>query len=167
MSKKVKKVVRRRVWVDSKVQGTLVRRLVFYWFVFLAVFLMQFAFWSVFIDPLRPVRDTLDDVMHRALPALLASVWLLPVVLFDIVKISHRFAGPIFRLRSALGELAAGAEPKEIQFRDDDHWREMAVAFNSVCARLRTAERRLAERGGNDDASARNDADLVGSTRDS
>jgi hypothetical protein len=160
-----KQAKRRRVFVDSRVQGALLRRMAIYWIVFLGAFLLQFTFWSVCMDPLRPLSETIDDVGRRTLPAVLASAWLLPVVLYDLVKMSNRFVGPVVRLRTALGELAAGKETRDIEFRDNDHWREIAVGFNSLNARLKSAEQRLAalkaSPSSQEDA-AEQDADLVG-----
>jgi hypothetical protein len=44
--------------------------------------------------------------------------------------ISHRVAGPIYRMRRHLEEAAAGRAPKPIRFRKDDYFQELADAYN-------------------------------------
>ena len=74
--------------------------------------------------------------------------------------------GNFIRLRTALGELAAGKQTRDIEFRDHDYWREIAIGFNSVNARLKTAEQRLAALKANPQEQTEadeQDANLVGS----
>ncbi|MBP86447.1 MAG: hypothetical protein CMJ64_07000 [Planctomycetaceae bacterium] len=67
---------------------------------------------------------------------MLASVFVLPVVLWDVLRLSHRFAGPMIRLRHALSDLANGKEVKTVSFRDGDYWTEFADHFNRLNERL-------------------------------
>ena len=65
-----------------------------------------------------------------------ASVLILPVILLDLVRISHRWVGPIYRLRAALNALGRGEAVSPIRFRDGDCWQELAGDFNVVAAEL-------------------------------
>ncbi len=47
----------------------------------------------------------------------------------------HRFAGPMYRLRMALGQMAGGDVPQSIRFRSRDFWQDVAVDFNTVVER--------------------------------
>jgi hypothetical protein len=69
-------------------------------------------------------------------PALVASFLLLPLVVIDIIRISHRFAGPLVRMRAAMRSLARNERVAPISFREDDFWLEFAQDFNAVAARL-------------------------------
>lgn len=65
---------------------------------------------------------------------------LMPVFLRDTLKMSNRFAGPMYRLRMAFKQMAAGELPGPIKFRDGDFWQEAAEDFNVVreqCESLR------------------------------
>ena len=44
--------------------------------------------------------------------------------------ISHRVAGPIYRMRRHLQEAAAGRAPQPIRFRQGDYFQELADAYN-------------------------------------
>jgi hypothetical protein len=57
-------------------------------------------------------------------------------VLRDLVRLSHRWVGPILRLRSALNALSRGESISPIRFREGDYWQELAGDFNIVAAEL-------------------------------
>jgi len=65
-----------------------------------------------------------------------ASFLLLPLVVYDIVQMSNRFCGPLFRLRRELRALARGEHVEPISFREGDFWQEFAQEFNALLARV-------------------------------
>jgi signal transduction histidine kinase len=69
-------------------------------------------------------------------PALLASLLVLPVIVWDLLRLSHRFVGPMIRLRNAMRDLADGKQVRPISFREEDFWCEFAEEFNRLAARL-------------------------------
>jgi hypothetical protein len=96
-----------------------------------------------------------DDMWFHFGPALVASLLLLPLVLFDVIRFSNRFAGPLVRLRRAMRTLARGEQVLPIKFRDGDYWQDFADDFNAVAATVQryraaappTAELELPEPG--------------------
>ena len=69
-------------------------------------------------------------------PFLVVMVFLLPVFVIDTIKISHRFAGPIYSLRRAIHEIAEGQPPRKLQFREHDFWQDLATDYNAMIDRL-------------------------------
>ena len=63
-----------------------------------------------------------------------AGVSILIVVLGLII--SHRIAGPIYRMQSHLDDLARTGEVKELNFREKDYFPEMADSINRVMRRF-------------------------------
>ena len=63
--------------------------------------------------------------------------FLLPVFILDTIKLSHRFAGPIYRLRNTIRSLAQGEEFRPLKFREVDFWQSLAEDFNVMVARLK------------------------------
>jgi hypothetical protein len=61
---------------------------------------------------------------------------MLPVFIMDTIKLSHRFAGPIYRLRGVIRGLAQGEAYKPVQFREFDFWQEMAADFNTMVEKI-------------------------------
>jgi len=143
-----KKFARKRLWVDPSVQGTLILRVVLYWIVCLVTVTLMVLCWRVVTGPARPFYTHFDDMWFYYGPALVASFLLLPLVIFDILRVSNRFAGPLFRLRRSLKALARGEQVRPISFREGDFWIEVAQEFNAVLARIQHETGRPSEKEG-------------------
>jgi methyl-accepting chemotaxis protein len=127
---------RTKHFIDSNVQGSLARRIIVHWLTFLGVaFLVSFIL-QVLSNPFRPVSAHVNDLWFTHGPFLLVMLFLLPVFVMDTVKLSHRFAGPIFSLRRAIREVAAGEAPRRLKFRRKDFWKDLADDYNAMLARL-------------------------------
>lgn len=127
---------RRKVFIDSGVQGALARRIILHWLVFFGVaslvaFVLQFL-----SNPFRPLAEHVHDMWWTQGPFLLVMLFLLPVFVVDTVKISHRFAGPIFSLRRAMREITQGKPVRRLKFRTGDFWHELADEFNAMLVHL-------------------------------
>lgn len=127
---------RRQKFIDSKVQGALARRIIFHWLVFLAVASVAALLLQVLSDPFRPVGDHIENLWYTHGPFLVVMVFLLPVFVIDTIKISHRFAGPVYSLRRTMREVADGKPPRKLQFRSGDFWHELASDYNAMIDRL-------------------------------
>ncbi len=127
---------RRQKLIDSKVQGALARRIIFHWLVFLAVASAAALLLQVLSDPFRPTGEHIENLWFTHGPFLVVMVFLLPVFVIDTVKISHRFAGPIYSLRRTMREVADGNPPRKLKFREGDFWHELADDYNAMIARL-------------------------------
>jgi len=127
--------IRKKLFVDSKVQGALVLRVLLYWAVCLTTVTLMLLCWSILRTP-RMFYTHLDDMWFHYGPALIASLILLPMVVLDIIRVSNRFAGPLVRLRRSMRALARGEHVEPIKFREGDFWQEFADEFNAVAARV-------------------------------
>lgn len=127
---------RTKHFIDSNVQGALARRIILHWLTFLGVaFLVAFIL-QVLADPFRPITTHLQNLWFTQGPFLLVTAFLLPVFVIDTVKLSHRFAGPIFALRRAIREVANGEAPRQLKFRRRDFWQDLATDYNAMLERL-------------------------------
>jgi len=127
---------RRKKFIDADVQGALVRRIVFHWAVFLMAALVVSFVLQLLSNPFRPLQEHLQGLWSSHGPFLLVVVFLLPVLIVDTIKISHRFAGPIFGLRRAMREVASGRAPRVLKFRANDFWHDLADDYNALVRRL-------------------------------
>ena len=82
----------------------------------------------------------MQDLWWTQGPFLLVMVFLLPVFVVDTIKLSHRFAGPIFSLRRAIREIAQGKTPRKLKFRRRDFWHDLAEDYNAMLLRLELLE---------------------------
>ena len=133
---------RKKYFVDRSVQGTLLLHIVAHW----AVFLFAAGLFVLFVELLAGnPRDVGKNFLHRSGPTLLALLALAPLFLRDLCKLSHRFAGPMVRLRRAMRDLADGREVSPIHFRENDFWKDVASDFNRVVKRVQSTGANLDE----------------------
>ena len=136
---------RKKTYVDPKVQGALVRRLVIHWLAFVCVAAAVAFCLQVLSNPMQPMSHHFQQLWWTHGPFLLVMLFLLPVFVLDTIKLSHRFAGPIYRLRQTIRSIAEGNPPPRLQFRDFDFWQGMAQDFNLMIDRLSGREARADE----------------------
>lgn len=127
---------RKKKYIDADVQGTLARRLILHWLAFTLVASVVAFFLQVLTNPFRPLSVHVQEAWWTHGPFLLVLVFLLPVFVVDTIKISHRFAGPIFALRRAIREVADGKQARKINFRRHDFWHELANDYNAMLDKL-------------------------------
>ena len=127
---------RSQIFIDREVQGVLMLRVGFYWLCCLLSIVLMVLCWNVVTGPPRRFVDLFAEIVERNAPALVASLILLPMVMIDVVRMSHRFVGPMVRLRGALRELAINGRARPIAFREHDYWQELAADFNRVAERV-------------------------------
>ncbi len=135
----VTKAPRKQLFVDPKVQGALVARVVFYWVVCLTTITLMLLCWRIVTGPARMFYTHFNDMWFFYGPAAIASFLLLPLVVVDIIRMSNRFVGPLVRLRRSMRALARGEHVAPIQFREGDFWQEFADEFNALAARVQGA----------------------------
>ena len=127
---------RKKTFVDAKVQGALVRRLVFHWAAFIGVASLVAFCLQVLTNPFRPLEEHIQQMWWTHGPFLLVLFFLLPVFIVDTIKLSHRFAGPIYRLRNTIRKLAQGEPYQPVKFREVDFWQGLAEDFNQMVERI-------------------------------
>jgi hypothetical protein len=69
----------------------------------------------------------------------------LPIMLYDLLRFSHRVAGPLYRCAAVMRQMAAGQRVPEFTPRKGDHFREFFETFNAL---IRTWNARLAADSG-------------------
>ena len=136
------KAKRKKLFVDSNVQGALLRRIVLYWVCCLSFVILPLLIGRAIMEPDRLFYEQFGDLWSTYWPVFLAVLLLLPFTLYDVLKLSNRFVGPLFRLRREMGRLANGDAAEHIRFRDNDYWPELAETFNQIADRLAEKERR-------------------------
>lgn len=130
------KRLRKHLFVDPKVQGALVARVILYWFVCLISITLMLLCWRIITGPPRMFATHMEEMWDSFGPAVIASFILLPLVIVDVLRFSNRFVGPLLRLRRSMRQLGRGEEVEPIEFRADDFWPEFADEFNAIRLRL-------------------------------
>jgi hypothetical protein len=136
---------RKQKYVDTHVQGALLRRIVFHWIAFffvaaLTVILMNSLIGDMNVTFFENVKNSVGEFSLIGV----ILVCLFPVFMLDTVRFSNRFVGPIGRLRTHLQELGTERSTKKCAFRDNDFWSEMAGEFNKVVDLVEQQEAEIA-----------------------
>ena len=131
---------RRQLFVDPPVQGAMLRRALIYWAAFLLFMTLPFLIGKTLVEPQKFFFEDFHDLWRQVGPVLLCALFALPLLLYDIVQLTNRFAGPMHRLRREMGRLAKGEKARRLNFRDGDFWHEFATYFNQIADRLEGTE---------------------------
>lgn len=91
---------------------------------------------SVWMDPSKFVWVHLMDNFWSYLPVVIASLVLLPCLIYDRLKTTNRLAGPITRLHADMKKLNDGHSLPALRFRDGDHWAGLAQDFNALAEEI-------------------------------
>jgi hypothetical protein len=132
------------LFVDPVVQGRLAWKVIAYWFFCLLALELFVACWMLWVYRVDSAVDLARLVMHVCAIPFAASLLLLPVVVIDSLRFSHRFTGPMVRFRRAIKELADGENVEPLAIRDGDFWNDYAADFNRLAVRIQELEQALA-----------------------
>lgn len=122
---------RKRFLIDPKVQWAIIRRMTMHWsLTVLALLAIGIGVQLIYAPGQLSVWQAIAGSFGAQTPLLCVMFMLFPVYVWDIVKLSHRFAGPMLRLRGILDELADGGRATHLKFRPGDFWQETATDFN-------------------------------------
>jgi hypothetical protein len=130
-----------RLWIDPAFQFRLLARIaghLAFWTV--AVFHLGFALSTVF--------RVLTDIATRDVPksigqhyleyfdqqkGMLLTLFLIaPIILYDLLKFSHRIAGPLYRCRKVMDEMASGKTVPEFKPRQHDLMQDLFRSFSAL-----------------------------------
>ncbi|MBM4068496.1 MAG: hypothetical protein FJ271_06065 [Planctomycetes bacterium] len=126
---------RRRLWVDPAFQFRLLVRMagyiVLYTFMVVHVEYLFVAMASVAVaGPAQHLGELYLDFLGQKRPMLITGLLFTPIILYDLLKFSHRIAGPLFRCRQIMLEMVRGNVVPEFKPRKRDFMRELFQAFN-------------------------------------
>ncbi len=128
---------REKMFVDRAVQGALVRRILVHWCVFFLLSILSLFAMEYFLgDPNLSIGGHLSEVWNKYAFFMILMLAIVPTFIYDTLKLSNRFAGPILRLKQSIRKLADGEQVKDLKFRDNDFWRELSDDFNRVAHRV-------------------------------
>jgi hypothetical protein len=124
---------RRQVMLDQDVQGRLLGRLLWYWLaIVLAVGVGNWC-WSLIVDS---VPRSLESSFRQILPGVIGSMFIIPLLMANLLRLSNRFVAPVIRLRNALKCLELGDRPAPLALRQHDFWWDVTARFNQLLTRL-------------------------------
>lgn len=136
---------RRKLFIDQPLQLAVLLRTALYWAMCTMAQVLMVLFFGIISSSQNDFPSLHPQVIWHLQITLLASIAMLPILLRDVLKLSHRWVGPVFRLRTAMRKLSRGEAVEELRFRDRDFWPELAEDFTAVAAELQQARNLSAE----------------------
>ena len=127
---------RRQRFIDRPIQGALIVRAVLFWGCTLISQCALMIAFAVLFTPPEEFYTQVNSLFWNLKLAAYGSLIVLPLILYDLIRLSHRWVGPIFRLRTAMQSLGRGEQVEPIRFREGDYWQELAGDFNVIAAEL-------------------------------
>jgi hypothetical protein len=132
---------RKKLTVDPTVQWALVRQVLRHWIFFLVLTAIVMPMWVAAMSwDILGTSSSFEEAVvagwQRTLPLVVIFIAIAPMIAYDILKVSHRFVGPVYRLHQAIRSLAEGAETPPIQLRKDDFWKDVAADFNTLAEQV-------------------------------
>jgi hypothetical protein len=131
------KYQRTRLWVDRPFQS----RLLFWVGLYLVVYSLLVLHLGFFFETVQVVSGggptggfvaLYADYLRKQWPLLITFLITTPVLLYDLLKFSNRVAGPLFRCRRVMREMADGKAVSEFTPRKRDLMRDFFEAFNAL-----------------------------------
>ena len=130
---------RQKHFVDSPVQGALLRQALLYWLMGTIVYTTVVILFRIIPPWLVNRQIDFKTVWWHLGPMVLSSAVLLPLIMYRAVHFSHRFVGPMVRFRQIFRALARGEQVAPIKLRRRDFWKDVASEINEVAARIQEA----------------------------
>ena len=127
---------RRKIPLNPDMQGTVLVRSVLHWCFYVSAILLVVVIWTAIRDPSQSALKLVFESFVYFSPAIVASIILLPVFVYDALKATPSAAGPMFRLQCEMAKLTEGKQVDPLKFRDGDNWDELAENFNGLANRV-------------------------------
>ena len=151
----MKKSRRKRRFIDGKVQLALILQVLKHWLMFLfGAFVLLSLLQVLFSDPNRSLIEHLETVWSEHALFFVVALLIIPVFVNDVINLSHRFVGPVLRVRGELRRLAEGESAPPIKLRKNDFWQGLAADFNAALATMNRDKTTAGDTRSHDDEQA-------------
>ncbi len=135
---------RKKLFVNRGIQGAMSLRFGFYWVLYhLCLWHGAFMYFCLRArisqltgskTPMMSVSELYAHFLKEYIPITFAATLLLPIVIYELVRQTHRIAGPLVRFSNAMQDLLAGKAVGPIKLRDGDMLGEFETLFNQFIA---------------------------------
>ncbi len=128
---------RSKLYVDKGVQGMLIRQLLIHWCIVSLVMFLFLLIMQVFSSPTQlSLGGHLSALWAKYGVLCVALLTVFPVFVYDSIKLSNRFAGPMVSFRISLENLAQGKPIESLNFRKRDFWHDISGDLNAIARRM-------------------------------
>ncbi|MBL8815600.1 MAG: hypothetical protein JNL58_06195 [Planctomyces sp.] len=132
---------RKQQLISRKIQIPIVVRVVVHLFAYNAAVLCLLVIawgvrnsWAMLSDHVQPAGPT--TFQDHAIPVLFCMLAMTPVMVWDLIRLTNRVAGPIHRFETLLDRFIATGKLDQAKLRDDDLLMEFQDKFNEFTEAL-------------------------------
>ena len=135
---------RKQNYIDSHVQGALLRRICAHWLSFFVVAALSIILLQTLLgDPAKALVERLRLETGEFMFMGIVMLAIFPIFVLDTIRFSNRFVGPIARVRRYLRQLKDG-DTTHCSFRENDFWAELALEYNEVADLIESQKQEIA-----------------------
>lgn len=135
--------LRRKKLVNKQLQGQLMLKMVMHWLGYNCIVLFLSLSACVFMYSISVVNGNVErtmqaeifDFFSRHKPMLIVMALLLPVIMWDMLKTTHRVAGPVFKFKSELRRFIDTGKFQSVHLRNDDFLIDFQDTWNEAIER--------------------------------
>ena len=135
---------RKKMFVSGQIQGRLMTRIGLYWILYHVVLwhaLFVYRYLQYRLGALESGVQTFQQLYGTFVmdyyPLILCAAITLPVIVIDMMHLTHRVAGPLIRFQNALRDLMAGKPIERVSLRKGDLLTEFRTSSTSTCRHWR------------------------------
>ena len=133
---------RQRMFVNGLIQGRLLMRAAGYWIVYHIVlwhtlFLYRYLEYRASLaagGPPKSFSEQYGEFVLDYYPMVICAVLVLPILLYDVMWLTHRIAGPLTRFENTLKRMERGERVAPVRLRERDLLTHFQGAFNDFIA---------------------------------
>lgn len=126
--------------VDWSVQGPIIGRAIFYVLGYNIMLLVLLAVVCGFQNSMAVLKDQPaqqhPSFREQAVPVVICMTCMLPFMLFDLLRLTHRIAGPLLRFEKIMGDFERGGILRQAQLRETDLLIRFQQKFNRFVGHL-------------------------------
>lgn len=137
-------IQRKKLFVNAGIQGKMALRFGFYWVIY-HLCLWNGAFMYFFMrsrlsqltgsgEPMLSLSELYSKFLSEYLPLTMAATLLLPIVIYELIRQTHRIAGPLVRFSNVMKEMMAGKTVQPVKLREGDMLTDFEKLFNEFIA---------------------------------
>ncbi len=123
---------RKQLYVNKTVQRRFLWRIVCYWMVY-HLFVVHGLFLTYGVmtnDRPRPFIQMYGEFLSSQVPLLVVALATLPMILYDMLKLTNRVVGPLVRIERTLKQMMSGEPVEPLKLRNKDLVLEFLGVFN-------------------------------------
>jgi hypothetical protein len=118
--------------LDKSIQYTLAIRVALYWIACVVYFSVVLFFSQVMVYSELALSENIRLYLCDMLQWVPAIFLLLPLAIFDILKVSQKMLLPVNRVRAGLTILASGQTPAALPIEDEVYHQDLLDTYNSI-----------------------------------